>query len=321
MLEAKTASGRKWRDLVLKIKNMILQYMKTEMDMSTRQLEDQKAEAQRQLEEQMSKLAIEEGKRLKLENELQTERATKARLTARKADEDTPMEKVYIMSSHGLIKIGLTAGEVCKRQKQMETGNPDITVIFSIDCIDARLIERNMHFMLRWYKRKGEWYDIDAQTASRLLRLINTLLDGVRRLELDEVEVSTAIADLFTNMGVSLPDSKCTDKPRVVPVVVCDTSSDKIDIHPFEEYVKNSVEPCSRECWVQWMALLADFRTWHDTMFPHRPLSIGQKAKDIRAVRDYFVRRLGPIIITQRKGKDVNGIFGWRLRRHPHNQQ
>lgn len=301
---AQTVEGNMAGRAVLVIKNIVFKFIKIEQNRE-----------KQQLEEQISKSAVEERKRHELENELQTERANKAKLAARKADEDVPLEKVYIMSSQGLVKIGLTTGEIYKRHKQMETGNPDISVTFCIDCIDARLIERNMHFMLRWYKRKGEWYDIDAQTASRLLRLTNTLLDGVRRLELDEVEISTAIAGLFTKMGVSLPDPKCTVKPRVVPVVVCDRSSDKIDVHPFEEYVKNSVEPCSRECWVQWMALLADFRTWHDTRFPHRPLSMGQKAKDIRAVRDYFVRRLGPIMITQRKGKDVNGIFGWRLRK------
>lgn len=57
----------------------------------------------------------EEGKRIALEKELQTERATKARLAARKADEDVPAEKVYLMKSQGLIKIGLTTGEVSKR--------------------------------------------------------------------------------------------------------------------------------------------------------------------------------------------------------------
>ena len=160
----------------------------------------------------------EEGKRIVLENELQTERATKARLAARKAGEDVPTEKVYLMKSQGLIKIGLTTGEVSKRQKQMETGNPDISTIFSIDCIDARLIERIMHFMLRWYKSKGEWYDIDEHTASILLKTTRALLDGVRQLELDEVDVSMALGAVLTDSGVrlsskSLPSTSVRSPP------------------------------------------------------------------------------------------------------------
>lgn len=105
----------------------------------------------------------------------------------------------------------------------METGNPDISTIFSIDCIDARLIERNMHFMLRWYKREGEWYDIDEHTASILLKSTRGLLDGVRRLELDEVDVATALGAVLTDSGVHLssnshsnPVKACSSPPRAV---------------------------------------------------------------------------------------------------------
>ena len=42
MLEAKTAAGKKWRDLVLKIKNLVVRYMREEMEEASRLATEEK---------------------------------------------------------------------------------------------------------------------------------------------------------------------------------------------------------------------------------------------------------------------------------------
>lgn len=97
--------------------------------------------------------------------------------------------------------------------------------------------------------------------------------------------------------------------PRTVERSTEDYRDDNDD---YAEYRLNTLERCSDDLWLQWMDLLENFRPWHDARFPK--LSAGQRAKDVQAVRRYFIGKLGPIKNTQRKGQDVNGFFGWRLR-------
>ena len=85
------------------------------------------------------------------------------------------------------------------------------------------------------------------------------------------------------------------------------------DNDPYSEYCSEALERCDTELWLQWTDLLAHFRTWHDKRFPSRPLGKGKKSKDVQALRKYFERKLGDIVVTQRKKQNVNGIFGWKL--------
>ena len=317
MLEAKTAAGRKWRDLVLKIKNLVVQYMKMEMEISARfaqqQLEEQKALAQQQLEEQMTKLAIRDkelegfnAQKEELEAALLVEKERRALVAARRKDEDEPRETVYLFGSGNSVsvKIGETARKTEKRQKELQTGNPEIiTKIFEIRCIDSKLIEDILHFIFRWYKKRGEWYDIKAETAIQTVKTLVSLVDGLRRVEHDDVDIIEACQTVLVNSGLNITDT-------VTPNSNLDRPS--IPEDPYGEFRASFLQTCSYNSWLQWMDLLANFRAWHDRKYPNMMLS--EKGKDVKAIKEYFESKLGRCQRTKKFGRDVNGFFGWKLR-------
>lgn len=304
LLSAQTAEGDMARKAVLAIKNAVFKFIKIEKNRDQQQLEDQKLQAQRQLQEQMTKLAIEEGKRSELEkaqsdlhNALQAEKERLASLKALRDNDDEPNQTAYLMESgvfKTYIKIGKTGEEGEKRKKELQTGNPEeITVFFERKCIDSKLVERCLHHMFRWYKRRGEWYEIDKERAIYYMRLMTDLLDGTRRIEHESMDPVDACRGILANHGLDAP---------VLQQVVGESEND--DWKPFrQQFLIHKPGKC------QWTDLYKALNHWLDN---------GPNNKTHKeTTKRYFVKHLGPLpetaVTAPTGGSQFRGWNNWHL--------
>lgn len=236
LLAAQTAEGNLARKAVLAIKNAVFKYIKIEQ--------------QEQLEQQMSRLALKDkelevfsAQKEHLEVALVAERVRRAALSALRTAEDAPQQIAYLMQSGThctYVKIGKTAEDAEKRKKELQTGNPEeITVLFEKKCVDSRLIEKNLHHIFRWYKRRGEWYEIDKQQAIFATQLMSHLLDGLRKVEYESTDIVEQCQELFREQGLELnPDSLTLND-----VEVCEPAVSVVEeSNPYIKYIDAKLE-------------------------------------------------------------------------------
>ena len=188
--------------------------------------------------------------------------------------------------------------------------------------------------MFRWYKRRGEWYEIDKERAVYYMQLVADLLDKTRKIEHENVDVFEACQSVLDAHGLTCTASVTNEQESIQkeqeeesdaelppPTTVVQTRQDA-DL--YAEYRENTLERCSRGVWLQWSDLLEHFRGWHDERFPVNTLS--EKGRDVTAIKEYFTRKLGGFTVTSRiveseQGKRVKyniyGFLGWRFRSAP----
>ena len=208
LLAANTDAGKRWRKLVLRIKNLVVQYMKLEM------------------EKKMSQLAIKDEKleeleavQTRLHATLEAQAARQAKKDARKAQQKTPLEKNYLTSnspgSTGPFKLGKTGSDGKKRAKEMQTGNHEkLTVVFEIACTDSLLIEKAAQHIFYDYRinDKLEWFDAPKDSLSSVLTFLVETIDGLRRVDHDEVRVDGPLEIIVNGFHASWGSRRDIDR-------------------------------------------------------------------------------------------------------------
>ena len=163
LMLADTKQGKEARKMYKQLRDAVQDYMKMEMETSARQ-------AQEQLEEQTSKLAIEEAKRHELEAvqtqlqaTIEAQKKREEKKEARKKQQKEPLETAYLMTNNadpqkGPLKSGCTGGDVKKRANGMQTGNhEEMKVVASVKCVDAELVEKVMHRIFHDYRTNDKF--------------------------------------------------------------------------------------------------------------------------------------------------------------------
>ena len=197
LLAANTEEGKRWRKMVLRIKNLVVEYMKMEM------------------EEQTTRLAMEEAKRAeleavqaKLQATIESQRKREEKKEARKKQQKEPLETAYLMTNmpddnQGPYKCGKTGGDAKKRAKEMQTGNHEaMRVVASTKCVDSKLVEDVMHRIFRDYRTndKLEWFDTNLKSMKSVLNFVVEVIDGLNRIDHDVFSVSQYLEDLTALM-------------------------------------------------------------------------------------------------------------------------
>ena len=183
LLAANTDEGKKWRKLVLKIKNLVVQFMKMEMEASAKL-------AQQQLEESDAKRQELEAIQVNLQATIESQRKREERKEARKRQQKEPMETAYIMTNmpddnQGPYKIGKTGGDAKKRAKDMQTGNhEEMRVLASAKCVNSKVVEDVMHCIFWDYRTndKLEWFDTNLKSMKTVMKFVVRAIDGLNRV-------------------------------------------------------------------------------------------------------------------------------------------
>ena len=232
LLAANTDEGKKWRKLVLKIKNLVVQFMKMEMEaaanmaaekekLAQQQLELQKAQTQLQLEEFNAKRQELEAVQSTLQATIESQRKREEKKEARKKQQKEPLETAYIMTnmpddSKGPYKCGKTGGDAKKRAQEMQTGNhEEMRVVASAKCVDSKLIEDVMHRIFRDYRTndKLEWFDTKLTSMSSVLKFVVRVIDGLNCIDHVSFSVEEALDEVMLAMEEkvfrSAPSFRC----------------------------------------------------------------------------------------------------------------
>src|SRR5216110_1895594 len=78
---------------------------------------------------------------------------------------------VYVIRAGEFIKIGV-ARDVSKRVQQMQVGCPyDTEVLMAWPCSDPYAFERRLHYQLRAYRHRGEWFIVNQGGLEKLLAM------------------------------------------------------------------------------------------------------------------------------------------------------
>ena len=82
------------------------------------------------------------------------------------------MGKLYLLESNGVYKIGITTGNVHKRIKKLQTGNPyRIQLVWEKECSNYLGMEKYWHTMFACKRLVGEWFEL---TAVDLVKIITS---------------------------------------------------------------------------------------------------------------------------------------------------
>lgn len=188
---------------------------------------EEKRQAQQQLDEQMSKLAIEQAKRakleavqLKLQATIESQRKGDEKKEARKRQQKEPMETAYSMTNmpddlQGPYKCGKTGGDAKKRAKEMQTGNHEaMRVVASAKCVDSKLVEDVMHRIFWDYRTNDrlEWFDTRLESMKSVMTFIVRTIDGLNSVDHDGFCTAAALKD-----GMAVMEEKIF-KPATQPV-------------------------------------------------------------------------------------------------------
>ena len=158
-------------------------------------------------------------------------------------------------------KTGEEGGE--KRKKELQTGNPEeISVLFEMKCVDSRLVERNLHHIFRWYKRRGEWYEIDKDRAIYAMHVIANLVDGLRRIEHDVSDIKMDCQNILEGLHRNIPNLATTTLKK--------KSLDQVD-----SWLVHEIAIMTLPAKMKTTKLLERFNEWADsTCKRHQPVQI-----------------------------------------------
>ena len=268
LLAANTDAGKKWRKLVLKIKNLVVQFMKMEM------------------EEQVAQLAIKDDKleeleavQTRLHATLETERARQAKKEMRKAQQKTPLEKNYLLSNSpggtGPYKLGKTNADGKKRAKEMQTGNHEnLTCVFEIACTDSYLIERVAQHVFYDYRinDKLEWFDAPKDSMASVLTFLVETIDGLRRVDHDEYQVKNPLRTMIEGVR-ALEGHRREDDDFDYD----DILAGPVVLNRIEEWLVKALENDSLPARIYKVDLPSEIKK----IFPQRPLIDQEDAKQM----------------------------------------
>lgn len=83
---------------------------------------------------------------------------------------------VYILKGGGLVKIGISF-DVKNRYKKLCTSSPvPLELIYNVDIIDARKIEKELHSKYKDYNSHGEWFNLTDTQVKEII----TYLDSIK---------------------------------------------------------------------------------------------------------------------------------------------
>ena len=212
LLAANTDEGKKWRKLVLKIKNLVVQFMKMEMEAAANMAAEKEKLAQQQLEESDAKRAELETVQAKLQATIESQRKREEKKEARKRQQKEPLETAYIMTNmpddnQGPYKCGKTGGDAKKRAKEMQTGNHEaMRVIASAKCMNSKVVEDVMFQIFRDYRTndKLEWFDTNLTSMKSVLNFVVRVIDGLNCVNHDEISVEKALEAVLRLMDETI---------------------------------------------------------------------------------------------------------------------
>jgi len=148
---------------------------------------------------------------------------------------------VYVIESHGFYKIG-RANDVFNRLATLQTGNPRLLrVVGYVRCCDEKEafeLEKKLHAKLAYYRRRGEWFDLDRDNLEYLRKVCSQKLNGhllqvlfdYRLMGDDEKE---APADLVLNKVLR-------DKTGVIMTIIRDLQKESGGPAPRESVVSRA---------------------------------------------------------------------------------
>ena len=94
---------------------------------------------------------------------------------------------VYLISgteTPNLYKIGVTRGDINKRIKKLQTGNPgELWTVKYYETDYPFFLEKQLHFRLRARKVYGEWFDLpiaDALNFENMCNQIEQMIEGLK---------------------------------------------------------------------------------------------------------------------------------------------
>jgi hypothetical protein len=87
---------------------------------------------------------------------------------------------IYLFTDDNLFKIGISENPN-KRVKQLQTGNGSKLRIVKTfknpsKIYNERLMERRLHFLLRQFKKTGEWFEFRDMNKDQVISLIEKML-------------------------------------------------------------------------------------------------------------------------------------------------
>ena len=208
MLNAQTTEGGVAREMMLDVKDAVQDYIKMEMEEASRMAVEREKLAQQQLEESNAQRAELEAVQAKLQATIESQKKRDEKKEARKRQQKEPMETVYIMTNmaednRGPYKCGKTGGDVKKRAKEMQTGNhEEMRVVASAKCVESKLVEDVMHQIFHDYRTNDrlEWFDAPLNSMKSVMFFIVECIDGLNRVDHDEVSVSDHLEQLTASM-------------------------------------------------------------------------------------------------------------------------
>jgi hypothetical protein len=87
---------------------------------------------------------------------------------------------IYLFTDDNLFKIGISENPN-KRVKQLQTGNGSkLRIVKTFDnpspIYSERLMERRLHFLLKQFRKKGEWFEFRDMDQTQIIHLIEKIL-------------------------------------------------------------------------------------------------------------------------------------------------
>ena len=169
LLAANTDTGKKWRKLVLKIKNLVVQYMKVEMDIiatrAQQEIEARMAQLAIKDEEHAARMAVAEQEKAVLATQLKNLREAKSYLYAFHLFDDR-------------YKCGVTDNPE-KREKQHQTSCPSGRMVHTVT-IACKQSEKLMDSIMKRHGSRIKQEEYEIEGGEQRVRLV---LDTIARVE------------------------------------------------------------------------------------------------------------------------------------------
>ena len=283
LLAANTEEGRRWRKLVLKIKNLVVQFMRMEMEEASKIAMEEKRLAQQQLEEETSKRLELEAVQSKLQATIESQRKRDEKKEARKRQQKEPLETAYIMTNmpddhQGPYKCGKTGGDAKKRAQDMQTGNhEEMRVVASAKCVDSKLVEDVMHRIFWDYRTndKLEWFDARLESLESVQKFVVEMIDGLNRVDHDEFSVEihlNTVSAMMRDKVLRLPShihvESSTETERVANVTSNLSPLQTPSLSPIDSWVIHEIESQTIPGVLTATELLGRFNSWGNVHLP-----------------------------------------------------
>lgn len=95
------------------------------------------------------------------------------------------MGKVYLLTNNeGHFKIGVTTGEISKRVKSLQTGNPNkIELVNYYETVNYRKVESWFHRIYKDFRLEGEWFLLNECHINGFINEATKINDNINALK------------------------------------------------------------------------------------------------------------------------------------------